>query len=224
MILASLVLACGGGSYQYVGYNMYDVFPLDGQRSWRYANDDISVVYELRVEKVDPPTNLGEWKVYTFEYYDDDTDELLMTVDWSSDDRDGVLIHGYATYDRGADGTTAGGEGSSVTPLPAESVTFDPPLVFAEDQMAPGDAVQTTTGGRTFTSTFVRTEPCPNYWTEEWDSCLLVELDDGDGDTTSGSPVAGSYWLVSRYGVAWMKRTGDPDIWKLRKAEWAPDE
>ena len=101
----------------------------------------------------------------------------------------------------------------SVTRTPRARYAW-PPL-----EMAPGASVVTTTGGWTFTSTLEASEPCPNPWVEDWNDCLKMVLED-DG---SGSLVSGNYWLVPRYGVAWMRRTADADTWKLRDADWTAD-
>jgi hypothetical protein len=217
LCLSLLILPLAGGlacepTYNYVGYKMHKQFPLDGDRNWTYQSDDETVTYEMLVEKEDPPSTSDGYEVYTFAYYNDTDGTLLHEVDWSSDSINGVAIHGYRDYE-GSGGDDTGGLEAN------DSQVFDPPIIFADDDMAPGASVTTTTGGWTFTSTLEVSEPCPNPWVEDWNDCLKMVLED-DG---SGSLVSGNYWLVPRYGVAWMRRTVDADTWKLRDADWTAD-
>ena len=39
-------------------------------------------------------------------------------------------------------------------------------------------------------------------------------------DFDAGAPFAGDYWLVPRYGAAWILATGDADTWVLLNAFW----
>jgi len=206
-ILSALsAVSCGGASYNYVGYLMDNQFPLDGTREYQYVSDDETIETPIRVEKASAPSSTDTYDIYTFETYDDESGDLLNVVNWSSDSVYGILIHNYTNY--------ANGE---------EAVVFDPPLIFADDEMAPSDFVVTETGGMTFTSTFVGVEPCPNYYVADWNECLRIELDDGDGDDSAGSMVAGTYWLVPRYGIAWFQQTGDSEPWILWKHSWTPE-
>ena len=200
----------------YSGSLMYEHLPLDAERTWRYANDSAEVAYELEVHKAESWSSSDEQNVYVFQHSDAATGDLLMEVGWSSDSLHGVLIHGYTVYDGPAgEGTSDSADTGGAGPV-GDTVTYDPPVVFADPRMVPGDVETTETGGRTFTSTFHSSEACPNHWTQEWNDCLRIELDDGDGDDTAGSVVAGTYWLVTRYGIAWFERTGDADKWVLR--------
>ncbi|GEM_PF-794137 len=230
-VQAALLMLFGGAlltqlacepTYTYVGYQMYDHVPLDADRTWTYANDG-EAGYELAVHKSETAAFSTEEgiDVYVFEHSDAETGDLLMEVQWSSDSLYGVLIHGYTTYvtapaGPGTGTTDTGGE-TGDPPTIGDSVTYDPPVQFADDRMAPGDTEETVTGGTTFTSSFPYTEACPNHWTQDWNECLRVELDDGDGDDEAGSLIAGTYWLVTRYGIAWFEPTGAPDKWVLKK-------
>jgi hypothetical protein len=49
---------------------------------------------------------------------------------------------------------------------------------------------------------------------------MHLKIDDGDGDDTIGPFFAGDYWLVTRYGPAWMKLTGDSGTWTLADYDW----
>lgn len=206
LLLAPLV-ACEP-EFFYSGYDMTDQFPLDGARSWEYVNESGDVAFQIRVEKVDTTEIINDNEVVTLETYNADTGDLLMDARWSVNRSNGVQIWGYTVYD-----ASYGGGADA-------SATYDPPLLVASPNMAPGESVTTSTGGATFTSTFVITEPCPNYWTSEWTDCVRMKIDDGDGDDTRGSRMAGEYWQVPRYGTSWFEVTGDPDLWKLRNADW----
>jgi hypothetical protein len=204
--------------YTYVGYQMFDHMPLDADRIWTYANDG-DAGYDLAIHKAETPAIRADQDIFIFEHANAETGDLLMEVQWSSDSLYGVLIHGYTTYTTAAGGTGDSGDtgGTGGVATVGETVAYDPPVTFAQGRMAPGDSEETVTGGMTFTTTFPYTEACPNHWTQDWNECLRIELDDGDGDDTAGSAIAGTYWLVTRYGIAWFEPTGAPDKWVLKK-------
>ena len=232
-MLLFITMACtGSDQYGYAGYDMVDHFPLDGERAWIYTNGDVPD-WKLEVQKSDEFVQEGDTSVYTFEYWQTDPNNvpanLLMTIDFSSDSYNGVQIHGYEVIGEpqewgdsgGADSGDSGDSGGARGP--AELVEFDPPVLLAERRMAPGEFVETSTGGSTWTSTFKFQEACPNNWISgdnEW-NCLYIELDDGDGDLDAGSAVSGRYWIAPRYGMSWFQLAGDTDKWILARAEWA---
>lgn len=206
--LLSLASGCGEPTYGYQGYQMYDKFPLDGTRQWEYNNEDESINWTLLVEKKDTAI-VGENQVVTLEYSNDDTGDLFFTVDWSSDSTDGILLHGYEDIANAA-----------------SPVTFSSPIQVAEKWMLPGDVVTTETDGFTFTSTFNNVEGCGTYWVPDWDDvqCVVMTIDDGDGDPATNGQFTGTYWLVPRYGIALMELTSSQGRWNLAKAIWDDQE
>ena len=46
---------------------------------------------------------------------------------------------------------------------------------------------------------------------------LVDELDDGDGDLSSGSPVSGTFWAITGYNVVAMDWPGEAGRWELLK-------
>jgi len=235
LVMAALSMtSCSGSKYTYAGYQIFDHFPLDGQRSWEYANDDITVDHKIEIRMSELTTGgSGSTVVHEFQHYNQDTGSLLMTVKWSSDSSDGVLIHGFQVYDvddgggpggPGDDTGDTGGPGGDVTSPGGEYNFAADPLVFGQSEMAPGESVTSSGGGWDFTSTFVGVEPCPNHWVgEDWDECLHFYLDDGV-DGAGAAAISGDYWLVPRYGIAWIQLGGDSDVWRLVQANWSPDE
>lgn len=228
-MLLLIATACTGSEFGYAGFDMTDHMPLDGERSWIYTNPDVPD-WRLNVEMADG-VQQDDTVIHPFEYWQADPNgvsaNLLMTIDFSSDDFDGVRIHGYEVIGEpqewGGDSGAVADSGDTQGFGPAELVTFDPPVTIADKRMAPGEFVETTTGGTTWTSTFKYQESCPTNWVSgeaSWD-CLYLEVDDGDGDLESGSPVSGRYWLAPRYGIAWFQLAGDTDKWILARAEWS---
>jgi hypothetical protein len=208
-LLVPLLLAVGctggGSTYGYQGLKMSPYFPMDGERQAEYANEDVdNVPWKLEVEKVDETETSGSTEIVTWEQYRDDTAELVGAVKWSADSSDGIQIHAYAV---GTDDFTV----------------FDPPIAVSDnsDYMNRGDSVVTETGGMTFTSTFVEVVDCPVQWGLDWEDCVHMRIDDGDGDDTVGPIFAGDYWLVTRYGPAWMHTTGYDDKWNLAHYDWS---
>ncbi len=202
-LLAPLLLAlgCNGPSFGYDGQNIYKYFPLDGERDWSYANDASDVDWTLYVKLVDSEIRDGT-EVATLSYQEKgdvgEVGEPLFSLEWSSDSNDGVLIHKYT---------------DDVT---GESTTFSPALIFGEHQMNVGESVETTTGGTTFTSTFVSSATCQTHWsTEDWD-CLHFTLDDGGADL----PFSGDWYIATNWGAAQMRFTGDTADWVLTEANY----
>lgn len=207
-LLFTLLVACDGGLVDYKGTQMSEFFPYDGSRQAEYFNEDVdNVDWKLVVEKVEPVEQIGAYEVVTFEWSNYSTGEIVGAVKWSSSSGDGIHIHGYSV------GT-------------GDVTTFDPPIAFTDDDdyMKAGESVTTQTGGMTFTATFVGVEDCPVQWGLEWEDCLHIELDDGDGDDSAGPIFAGDYWLVQRYGPAWMHLTGYSEKWNLARYDWSEDE
>lgn len=226
VLLAPMFLSgCKGPTTTYSGYDMSDRFPLDGDRVWEFANE--SKPYGLRVEMDHAFVEMDDSQVHTFEFFDRDAGDLLMSMKWSSDSIHGVRLWGYEVV---AEEPTGGDSNDTGTPQgasgPLESFEFDPPITFADRKMVPGDTTETETGGMTFTSTFAYEEECPNHLVSgdlSW-SCLRMDLDDGDGDPTSGLRIAGTYWIASRYTWSWFQFSGDADKWILTDFEWTAED
>lgn len=201
-MLALLVMIACDSEVGYTGTKMGDYFPFEGGREATYSNEDATVEYLLIMEKVTPTEVVDSLELVTFEYYRDDTYELLGSVTWSN--RAGeVLIHRWSD----AAGTVE---------------EFDPPVSVTPKSgyMRAGEAVTTETGGRTFTSTFVDVQDCPVQWGLDWEGCVHLNLDDGDGDAMAGPLFAGEYWLVTRYMFAWMHITGYSAKWNLANYDY----
>lgn len=195
--LGGLAACTGEPRYQYQGYQVYEHFPLDGDRNWKYSQDDKKVKWLLEVDKVQPSEVVGDHEIVTLDYSRGDTGDLLYSVKWSSDSSDGVLIHAF---------TETGGE----------DVTFDPPIVFGGYQMASGDSVSTSTNEGDYTATFVAIEGCPNHWVSDWD-CIHISLEG------TGRAFEGEYWIAPRYGTSLFQPTGYEQNWNLLEAYWAEE-
>jgi hypothetical protein len=207
LLLLPLAVACTGNAPTYQGLKMSDYFPTDGQRDAEYVNDDPDTVpFTLEVQKVEPTETVGTTEVVTFEWYNEDTGELMGAVKWGSSSQDSIQIFAYAV---GTDDYT----------------TFDTPVQLTDDSnyMNRGESVVTETNGFTFTSTFSDVQDCPTVWDASWSDCVHITLDDGDGDDMAGPIFVGEYWLVHRYGPAWMKLTGYADNWNLAHYDWEVD-
>jgi hypothetical protein len=209
MFLTVLALvACGGSTTTYKGTQMSDFFPLDGDvRQAFYTSEGGANGQDLVITKLLPTENIDGNEVVTLEYgLESDADGSIETVigavKWSNDD--GIQIYAWS---EGAGG---------------EFTVYDPPVVVAKSTWLRDDPVETVTGGLTFTSTFVGFENCPVTWGEEWDDCAHIRLDDGDGDDSVGPMFAGDYWLVTRYGIAWMQNTGTATYWDLKNHRYTP--
>lgn len=201
--LAVLALAgCSGGGAAYNGTSMTEYFPFDGGRDGEFVNADSTIGYHLLTHKVEP-TELAEdgRETATFEVSKDDG-TLLYSVKWSVRSNEPVRIEAYS-------------EGT------ADFTVYDPPIDVVDAFMITGDTIESSTAGMNFTGTYLGPEDCPVLWGGlDWTDCAHINLDDGDGDTTTGPKFAGDYWLVARYGQAWMTLTGDTQPWQLSDYQW----
>ena len=199
--LLFVMMSCGGAAYNYNGQDIHKYFPLDGDRDWEYAQDDLSVEWALYVEMTSVAM-IDNTTVATLEYQnkggENEVGEPLFDIQWSSDSTDGVLIHSYTDHSTG------------------DAVYFDTPIVFGEHQMNVGDSVTSQTNGLTITSTFTANTSCDTHWsTDTWD-CLYFIVDDGG----AGLPFAGDWWIATNWGAAQLRTTGYSQNWVLTEANF----
>lgn len=206
--LALALVACTDSAPYYAGNNTYEYFPLDGQRTWTYVADtdaaSPNVDYNMFVEKTGSQNRDGS-DVVTLEYRNQATNDLLYSIDWSSDSAGGIQVWAYSVQ---------GGE----------SVTFDEPVQFASYKMAVGDVAESQTNGKTFTSTLEAKDDCTNYWTENVWECLYLYVEDGDGDDNQGVPFAGTWAIAASWGATRFQPTGIAQDWVLATGWWSGDE
>ncbi|MEN9785263.1 MAG: hypothetical protein RLZZ299_527 [Pseudomonadota bacterium] len=203
MVALALLLACGGGAAVFRGTQLADYMPLDPLLRAFYTSDDYANAdgYDLVVTRMEPTEITGGFEIVTLEYAltKDDGPEILATVQWSSDSS-GIRIHGY-------------GAGSE------PATRYATPVLVARQYMQRGESLTTDTDGLSITSTFVDFQACPVPFGVDFDECAHINIDDGDGDPNAGPFYVGEYWLVPRYGVAWMKNTGAAVPWELTDYE-----
>lgn len=215
-LLPVLAVACNGGTTtNYSGYTMSDYFPLDGERSWEYSQEDEEILWQLSVEKVTPTETVGNDEVVTLEYSQKDPVELLYSIKWSSSASTGIEIFGYSVEATG------------------ESVSYDTPIGVADFQMRSGETVDTEVDGVAWQGTFVGIEDCPNLWVDSWECVKMTILDDEDGngdyeddddDDAGAPPFEGSWWLAPRYGASRFLPNGYDSDWVLSRADWSSED
>ena len=177
------------------GYTTYTHFPLDGDRSWTYLNEDVDYLLQVGFSSAAPASS-GQ-SVKTFTYQNDSTGEALYSIDWSSNEDDGIHIHGHATVD-------------------ASPTRYAAPIQVATARMQDGTTITSTVDGATVTSTLQGMEPCPNMWTQDW-SCLVFTI---EGD--SSLPFVGTWALAADYGASSFGLDGS-DGWMLLSTNWVPE-
>ncbi len=203
LLIGALFVGCEGSSYDYAGHNTYEYFALDGQRTWKYRQDDLSIEWRMEVTKTSTEDRNGT-EVVTLDYSVLDPAELLYSIEWSSDSSDGILIHGYRIEE-------------------GYSASFTEPMIVAEYRMNPGDVVESVADGVTYTSTLVGVETCENDWVvDPWD-CLHFSISDGvDGE--GSAPFVGDWWFAADWGTSRFQPVDYSSNWILSEALWSPDD
>ncbi|MBN2798433.1 MAG: hypothetical protein JXX28_04735 [Deltaproteobacteria bacterium] len=205
---AAALSGCGGDTYTYSGHAMDGYFPFDGERVWEFTSTNPDVPYKL-VADLDTGFRLdedGHTKIFTVEQTADclsagaacEQGALIRRYEMSADGTRGVLLWSYESPTDG-------------------QVTFDPPVLLAGDHMVAGTEVVTESVGRTYTSRFVTIEDCPVLWTEEWDSCVRLEVS-ATGDVWP----AGTWWAITGWNIVSWQLASEEDQWKLLWADFSP--
>ena len=208
VILALGVAGCDS-TVTVSGFQMEQYFPFDGNRTWEFVSSDTSLDYRL-VATLDPAFTAAEegvTRIYGVSYHktwegeDASEPEWVRDVLWSSDGTFGTRIWGIDT--------------------PAGTTSYDPPIQLTDNEQLAGTTETTTTGGVTFTSTFLGNEQCPVLWTEDWgNDCIRLSLDDGG----TGTEIAGDYWAITQFNVVGMQVGADTGVWQLSWTEVTYDD
>ena len=201
ILMALSLIGCSGSSFQYAGHDTYKYFPLDGNRTWEYANEGED--WLLEVNKINPSTMIDDVEVISLEYSIKDPYSLLYAVDWSSSSADGVMIHGYRTEESG------------------EAMTFATPIQFSEHEMVTQESNTTETDGYSFTSIFQSVETCYNHWTTDDWQCLHFKLTEDGG---AEFPFLGDYWIATRWGASAVQVQGDDYEWILTQGSYSSSD
>ena len=198
-----MMTACDNDNYQYAGHNTYEYFVYDGDRTWKYRQDDLGIEWRMEARK-SGVVDKDSTQVVTIDYGVLDPSELLYSIDWSSDSSNGIQVHGYSVED-------------------GDTVAFDTPVSMSEYRMVPGDTIETVTNGVTYTAELVGVESCANDWvTDPWE-CLHFSISDGVDDASS-APFVGDWWLAADWGTSRFQPAGYDTPWILSEAVWAPEE
>ncbi|MEC7946703.1 MAG: hypothetical protein VX265_03985 [Myxococcota bacterium] len=211
LISAVAVTGCGGPSTTYAGASIHEYLPLEGDREWEYWQCEPSsssctpdADFEtLLVEKNPTTRSAGNSEVVTLEYSVLEPIELLHTIDWSSDSRTGIQIHGWSV---GADGS--------------ESFRADSPITVSEYKANQDDVFESTTDGLTFTSTFLGETECTTHWVpNDPYKCVQFRIEGGNGD----EPIVGDWYFSQSWGMVRHQPTDLNAPWVLACSEFDDD-
>jgi hypothetical protein len=185
-------------------------FPLDGELTWTYQSDDISLPYRLVAHKPDESEPFGDSLVrihtITFTYdclgvsapcdVDADEDdvpdlEVETAFVWkvSADSSKGALFHAWSEQ------------------------TFDPPVKIASPSMFINDTAVTESGGTTYTSLYREQGLCDApYWRgAPPDDCITFQVD----TTGSSTPLQGILQTIYQFGFTKFQLDGQSEAWRL---------
>ncbi|TNE90035.1 MAG: hypothetical protein EP330_09410 [Deltaproteobacteria bacterium] len=209
LALASLFVfsACTGpgNNVTVSGKNLITFFPFDGtERSWTFESDAETQHRMVGVRSAEPELqNDGATEVWTVQYdlvcIDPDdttcTDRHYRTIRISADAGDGVRIH-------------------SITVGDGAQLDFDPPALIGDADTLPDEEWVTETSAGTISATFTGSEACNIRWTDTWDECIVLEVDDGGANTG----LAGTIWAVASYNMVAFDIGEDAGRWELSTA------
>jgi hypothetical protein len=192
---------------KFKGYDPSDFFTFDPDYRWEYVSTDTELKYALYGQinpELEESVDDGATKIRTFEFFkncvgNDPTcveDEFVRSFQISVNSLFGTYLWGSAA---GADATD-----------------FDPEVAITGRYSKKGDVVETETGGKTWTSTMRTIEACPVQWNVEWPTCLVYDVDDGDGDLKAGDPMSGTWWMVAGYALVAFDLAGETGRWELQ--------
>lgn len=217
MVLAA---GCTGDPPDYNGFNMDTFFPFDGNRTWTFVSADETVPYEV-VGTLSPdaePKHDNASRAHTVTF----TTECVAT---STDCEDGPFrMRSWTISSDRTHGTLIwAADFESTGPL-----TFDPPIMLTDGQGKPGDIWESDAGGEHWVAIFDHKGDCPVLYTDQWDNCVEILLDDdGDAATPGTHPLHGSYYAVPSYNVVAFTQSedptpgeGEPPAWRLLSAFW----
>lgn len=206
MLLGVLLTGCPGYPPTFSGSPVWEMFPFDGEREWKYKSTDDSVPYYLVGNCDGVAEKIQGTNVYTVDYTKDCVSngaecvpgDRVFQLRWSSTSSDGVFVWAYDAGDGFVD--------------------LDPPVRIAEDMAARDDVFTTTTGGATWTSTMVGIQECPIRMSADWPECgtFDVRVDVGDG-----APLVGTWWAVAGNGIAAFTPGEGPEQWQLSSFDCA---
>jgi hypothetical protein len=191
------------------GTQVWQMFPFDGEREWKYVSTDASLTYKLVANCDGLAERLNGKNVYTVRYTVECvtasetcvTGERVFTLRWSSDTTDGVFIHAYSL---GED----------------PFIDFDPPLQITYDDMNFEEVIGTETGGSYWESTMGQIGECPLRMAVDFGSCGTWTVTSSVGD---GYPIAGQWWAVEGAGITAFQLSTDTGVWELAQYDCEPD-
>lgn len=204
------LIGCGGPSTTYAGASIHEYLPLEGDRVWEYWQCDPgddgcapdAAFQTLLVEKSPTTSSAGNDEVVTLEYSILEPTELLYTIDWSSNSRTGIRIHGW----------TVGAEGEATDP--------SSPITVSEYKATKEDAFETTTDGLTYTSTFIGETECTTHWVpNDPYKCVQFRIEGGNGDEV----ILGDWYFAQSWGMVKHQPVDLTAPWVLACSEYDND-
>ena len=214
-MLLLMSLACDSSPPPaYGGTKMSDYFAFDGSRKATFNNDDTSITWQLVVEKKAQTTVVDGREIVTMEYSNNETAEVLGSVQWSTVTGDATWVHGYSL---GAMG---------------ETITFDPPIAITDDDdaMRMGDVLETDTTdsngvAQHYTSTFTGPEtPCGVTANADFDHCVVFNITDGVDDPATSPLFVGTFTLVAAYNMEKISLPAYTQQWELTQIAYTSSE
>jgi len=195
LLLLPALMGCGPAAYTYSGYWASDHFPLTPSTA-DFMNEGDDNDFGMQV-KVGETEDSGDTKVATFNYMNSNEDNaLLYKIKWSSDNSDGIQIHGYY--------------------LNEGWVNFSNPLQIVERQGEPGSTVTSEVDGTSYTASFEAYEACPNLWNENWD-CMKVVI---SSDNDNPAPFLGTWHWATGFGTSRFQPVDTEYPWILEAHDW----
>lgn len=208
-VLSLMGCADGGNGVTVSGKNMPEYFPFDGsERSWTFESD--AEAAHRMVGVMDPETTP-----------DPDGNGEIVTVDYDLvciDENDPSCVGGDVRVLEISSNAGNGVRIHAVTPADGTRIEFDPPALIGDRNATFEESWVTETSVGTFTSTFMGSEPCSIRWVEDWNDCVVLEIDD-----SGVAGLTGTIWAVASWNMVAFRLVDDLDRWELSTASWTAD-
>lgn len=182
----ALLAGCDSQDPLQIPTEVWNLFPFDGDRTWRFVTDDApyNLVGEIVGSEIRGPVNayaVSYTKACRFESKQCVSGDEVLNLLMSSDPTDGIQVYSYVF-----DGLR---------------VEMRPPLLISPDTTLRNNPHVTQTAGAEWSTVFTGITTCPSTATNDW-QCGVFEI--SNNAENGGAPLAGTLYAARGQGLVAM--------------------